>query len=140
MNVELIFSVCSSSLTAIFPLEELCVYVVNALLSLMNILQACGPLKLAYKAAWTRVSLLKNLSSDESTASGFGCSMSDNISESVSDACGKSVVLADALQRSGRKEARENIIDCLLQWTKVDTQLSSPNILRSLVKLWVKVH
>jgi len=140
MNAKLIFSVCSNSLTAIFLLEEPCVYVVNALLCLMNILQACGPLKLAYKAAWTRVSLLKNLLSDESMASGFGCSMRDSMSESVSDACGKSVVLVDTLQRSGRKEARENVIDCLLHWTNVDTQLSSPNNLRTLVKLWVKVH
>ena len=106
----------------------------------MNILQACGPLKLAYKAAWTRVSLIKDLSSDENMASEFASTMSDSISESVSDACGKSVVLVDALQRSGRKEARESITDCLLHWTKVDTQLSSSNNLRYLVKHWVKVH
>jgi separase len=139
---ETISTLISGSWIEVKELKWLISYMYNIGVAMFNMKQydgACGPLKLAYKAAWTRVSLLKNLSSDESTASGFGCSMSDNISESVSDACGKSVVLVDALQRSGRKEARENITDCLLQWTKVDTQLSSPNNLRSLVKLWVKM-
>jgi len=70
------------------------------------------------------VSLLRNLLSDESMASGFGCSMSDTISESLKDARGKLFALVDALQRSGRKEARENILVCVLHWTKVDIQLS----------------
>lgn len=140
--MEAVDTLISGSWIEVKELKWLISYMYNIGVAMFNMKQydwACGPLKLAYKAAWTRVSLLKNLLSDESMASGFGCSMRDSMSESVSDACGKSVVLVDTLQRSGRKEARENVIDCLLHWTNVDTQLSSPNNLRTLVKLWVKI-
>lgn len=140
--LEAVDTLISGSWIEVKELKWLISYIYNIGVAMFNMKQydwACGPLKLAYKAAWTRVSLLKNLLSDESMASGFGCSVRDSMSESVSDACGKSVVLVDTLQRSGRKEARENVIDCLLHWTNVDTQLSSPNNLRTLVKLWVKI-
>ncbi|GLJ31010.1 hypothetical protein SUGI_0619970 [Cryptomeria japonica] len=100
---------------------------------------ASNPLKLAYTAAWRRISFVTNGSLDDYVESEGGTILSESVSELVSDACAKSVVLVDVLHRSGSPLIRETITDFLSQWSSADSRLSCVNSRRNLVKHWVKI-
>ncbi|XP_057825408.2 separase isoform X2 [Cryptomeria japonica] len=100
---------------------------------------ASNPLKLAYTAAWRRISFVMNGSLDDYVEPECGTSSSESISELVSDACARSVVLVDVLHRIGSPLIREIITDFLTQWSSADSRLSSLDNRRALVKHWVKI-
>ena len=99
---------------------------------------ACYPFRVAYDAAWARVSVTceQNLTQPEKANTNIA------VNDFIMDSCVKCLTFADALKRSGNRQAGFEILgDGLFRWAAVHSTLvpNSTKIPSSLVRVWFEM-
>ena len=102
--------------------------------------QACDPFRVSYMAAWARVSRIGkacNLESDKLADT----ENSMDFTNAMSDACTKSSVLVDTLNRSNESnEATKVFQKSVEQWARSSVTCLRKSFPHSLLQPWLKVY